>query len=216
MDNVNVSDIVFNKTDALLIRGLLIRQSAQETIDELKSQQEFLGFLETVESTLIYDEEFFFLQDYLSKTQHIIRLGSNKFSTTGNIRQKENENIVALNKLSLTKDKEEIVDSYLGGEYTMREYIPYTDEMLYLSMANDYYIMSEIQREMYDSKSLLHLDPRQFLASTSYFTYVIPELYENYPICIEMTEEYLRSISKDRPDLKTFSKKVKKRLDLFK
>lgn len=215
MSNISVSDSIFGKTDALLLRSLLIRQSAFETINELKNQQEFLGFLETIESTLEYDKEFFFLQDYLDKTQHIIRLGSQKFSTIGAIRQKENENIIELNKLSMTKNQDKIVDQYLGGEYAMREYVPYTDQLLFVSMVNDYYIMNEIQKEMYDYQSLLHLEPRQFLASTSYFTYIVPELYENYPICVEMTEEFIKELPRKRPELKRYAKKVKNRLDLF-
>lgn len=212
----DIENSIFSKKLLLFLRFLLIKYSREEIISGLDEYKAFLGFLEAVGITLEYDKEFFFLQDYLDKTQHIIRLGSEKFQTSGEERKQENEFIVSLNTLSTTKDKDDIVDEYLSSEYYMREYVPYTDELLFTSMAHDYSALTAIQESFDESQKLSHIDPKQFLASTSYFTYMIPELYENYPECVTMSKDYVKQLRKEDPKLKIYAKKVKKRLDLFK
>lgn len=213
----DIEKSIFSKKQVFFLKFLLIKYDTKEIIDGLNEYQAFLGFLEAVGITLEYDKEFFFLQDYLDKTQHIIRLGSEKFKTIGETRQYENEHIVALNKLLTVKYKEEIVDRYLGGEYLMREYVPYTDELLFSSMAHDYSALKAIQESLDNPQTLSsNIDPKQFLASTSYFTYMIPELYENYPTCVTMSKDYIKQLRKEDPQLRIYAKKVKKRLDLFK
>lgn len=214
MNDLEIS--VFIKRQLLFLKHILIKYDTKEIINRLKEYQSYLGFLEAVGITLEYDKEFFFLQDYLKKTQYIIRLGSEKFQTSGETREVENEYIVKLNKLLTTKDIEEIADCYLGGEYLMREYVPYTDELLFSSIAHDYSVLKAIQEGLDNQQKLSSIDPKQFLASTSYFTYIMPELYENNPECITKSKKYIKQLRKVDPKLKPYAKKVKKRLDLFK
>lgn len=216
MSGRDINEIICSKQSILLLRSLLIRYSPQKAINKIKEEKAFEGLLQTIEMTLAYDPDFFLLQDYLSKTQNMIRLGSDKFSTTSDLRQRENENIVALNKLSMTKNQDEIIDLYLGGEYEMREYVPYTDQLLYSSMANDYSIAISLQKSLNDTKKIVNMDPMQFLASTSYFTYILPELYESDPTYVKMSKEFIKESVHEKPELKKYAKHVKKRLDLFK
>lgn len=219
MEKETVDDIISDKIDALVLRAILINSTSQETIGKLNSEEEFLVLLETIEHTLEHDKEFFFLENFLDKTCDMIRLGSCKFSTKGDLRKKENENIVELNKLSTTQDKKEIANILLDVEYEMRECIPYTDELLYSSMANDYYIMNAIQCRLLDPNYELPKESKQFVASSSYFTYYIPELYESDCRYIEIVEEYIKQIPKfnlKQSNLRSSARKVKKRLDLFK
>lgn len=215
MDEIENS--IFIKKQILFFRFLLIHYNAQEIIDTLHDYKAFLGFLAKVSITLDYDKEFFLLKDYLEKTQYAIRLGSEKFKTIGETRKEENEHIIALNKLLTVNYKDKIVDRYLGGEYLMREYVPYTDELLFSSMEHDYFALKAIQESLNASQNLYsNIGPRQFLASTSYFTYIMPELYENNPECITISKDHIKQLCKENPKLKIYAKKVKKRLDLFK
>lgn len=214
-----ITQIISDKADTLVLRSVLINSTAKETIDKMFTEENFLVLLETIENTLEYDKEFFFLKDYLDKTQYMIRLGSEKFSTSGELRKRENETIIALNKLSMTKDKKNIIDTFLDVEYSMREFIPYTEELLYTSMANDYYILNTLQEKLLDSSYELPDIPKQFLASTSYFSYFMPELYDSDPGYIKIVNQYIKElpiINFKQPDVNKYARKVKKRLDLFK
>ncbi len=210
------NDIVFEKTNILLLKSLLILESTTEIVDKIKNIDDFIGFLEIVESTFNLDKDFFFLKNYIIKTQSVLSLSSNKLKIKGEVRQRQNNNIINLNSLYTEKDKKDITELFLGGEYSMREFIPYTDSLLFQSMANDYTIIKEMQLELHDSQNLTHLEPRQFMASASYFTYMIPELYIMYPTITKMTRDYLELIPKKNPNLKKYVKKVQKKLATFK
>lgn len=209
-------DSILLKTNLLLIRSLLIKHSEKQIIDYLGDENIYFGFLETISNMLDINRDFLLLKDYLSKTQYIIKLGSEKFKTKGDVREKENGLIVDLNDIVSINNKEEVITSYLSDEIIMREYLPYTGELLFNSMAGDYYIIKEIQKQKNEFQNLSHLPARTFLASTSFLMCFVPELYENDPICVKMTEEYLEDLKKRIPELKMYTKKIKKRLSNFK
>lgn len=208
--------LLLDKTRCLLFRALMIGNTPNEIVDGFENTDDYVSFMNIINYMLENDKDFFFLKDFISKTQLIISLGSNKFNDSKEILDIRNKYIIELNKLKLSTDIIDIIDDYLDGETVMREYFPYNDELLFKSMHNDYYVLTKLQEALDGNNKLNEIENHQFLESTAYFTYMMPEIYQLFPESIELTKNEISRIIEEEPNHRRSIKLIKKDLSKFK
>lgn len=208
--------MLISKINCLLFRALMIGNTPNEIVSGFEKKEDYVEFMDTISNMLENDPEFFFLRDFIDKAQLIVSLASEKFADSKEERDIRNKHIVSLNQLKCSKDKDDIISKYLGGETSMRGYLSYTDKMLFDSMQGDYYVVARLQEAIDGNNKLSEIDSRQFLESTSFFTYMMPELYQLFPDCIELTRNEFDRISKEEPKIKMLMKPIKRNLSKLK
>lgn len=205
-----------NNKKCLLLRSLLIKYKPEEIVASFKTEEDYMEFIGLVSSILKEDNLFLLLRDYIEKTQLVISLGSEKFKKTKEMMAARNKHIIELNELKCTENKERVIDGYLGGEIFLRGYFPYTDEKLFNSMANDYFVATKLHEAIDGNNKLSEIDNHQFLESSSFFIQMSPELYVLYPESIDLTENEIDRILEEEPNHRRSIKLIKKNLSKLK
>ena len=98
----------------------------------------------------------------------------------------------------------------------MRGYLAYTDKLLFNSMQNDFYVVARLQEAMDGNNKLSKIDNHQFLESSSFFINIMPEIYQLFPKCIDLTENEFNRISNEDNKIKRYVKLIKKDLSRLK
>lgn len=200
------------KVNVLLLRSLLIKYNSYEIVDMLNDVSSYKKFIKEIDFMMDFDKDFLLIRDYLVKIQLVLRLGSFKFNSKDKLRKTENEHIIDLNRLSMIDNRNVIVDSYLGGEMEMRSYLTYNDELLFNSMGNDFYVAKVLQDTLNGESNLKEVNNNQLIESSSYFMYIVPEIYYIYPESIDLISNRLQEIKKEQPKIKLYADSVIKNL----
>ena len=78
-------------------------------------------------------------------------------------------------------------------------------------MANDLFILRNLEEAIGHKKELTELDSEQFIQSTNFFIEIMPELYECDGV-IEITDNYLSQIENDDANCKKYVKDARRKL----
>lgn len=152
----------------------------------------------------------------MTKTQGLIRQLSCKFNSNGKVREKENELIGDINRMTLLVDKEERIEQYYSLERGLRMNMPITTDDILQSVAGDYNVVVQLLSSVEENKKLNNISCRQFLESTAFFLSSISSLYEECPLMISKSYDYLEEMPKVKDfKLRKNIYKVKKELKTF-
>lgn len=211
-----LSDDCLDKIKFLQFRGIIIKEGLGTIVDSIQTLERYKEMLSTIDFVIYHDNHFFLLRNFSSKTLSLLRECSVKFSTKGNIREQENEIVGDLNSLSLIVDKEECIEDYFILEKKLRFNLPKTNDDIINSMAGDYNVVYQILNAAITDKHLKNVSCRQFVETTAFLLASIPELYEDCPLAIPMSQEYLKEVPKVKDlRLKRCINEVQKELKTF-
>ena len=208
--------MLMKKINYLIFRSMMIGNTPNEIVNTFQSKDDYVKFMSMVDCILENDSEFLLLRNFIDKTQSVISLSSEKFDVSNEKRSLRNKYIISLNELKCLKDKDDIIDEYLDNETIMRGYLAYTDKLLFNSMQNDFYVVARLQEAMDGNNKLSKIDNRQFLESSSFFINIMPEIYQLFPKCIDLTENEFNRISNEDNKIKRYVKPIKKDLSRLK
>ena len=200
----------------LQFRGIIIEEKVSQIVDSIETLERYKEMLNTIDFVIYHDENFFLLENYCTKTLSLLRECSVKYSTSGKVRERENEIIGDLNKVLHSPFKENDVNEYYKLEKKLRLNLPITNEDVLDSMAGDYNVVNQILKAAISDHHIKNISCRQFVESTEFLLASIPQLYEECPLSIQMSEEYLEEMPKVKDfKLNRCIHKVKKELKNF-